>query len=570
MANLFVLTSAEQDTSIPGIYANKNSAGYRVPINAACLSGLQIPYGLHPAAGIRATDEALAKPIYNADMATILRLYQLGALRHVMHKDGGSIWIPPGGGKTICGLVWLALEAQDFKLVITKANARRTWAEEVTKWTTWTPVILMGQTPTQLRYVHPDYANKVFIVGWETLADWKQELLDGAGSGRIASLVMDEIHMAKANKRADAIVDTEGNTKWEDRDNLTAAAAILSKRALRRLGLTGTPIPNLMKDLWAQLDLCEPWAWGGFKSFGMRYCDGHHNGYGMEYKGYSNGAELKLRLAFSAFRVAPKTVKASMPPKTRIITRIAVEDQDTPATGFAGDIRRVAAIGDTDGLHEVLLQEAATRKRKVVIGAILQALKSGQKVIVFTGRHKDCEVLGAALEAGIKKLSWSGNKPDIWVSHGGHTIQSRDKIRLTYMGDPSKGTTPHAGPCCIVGTGDAWGESINLQDTDLMVIVQLPWTPRQLEQWEGRVQRLGGSRPVIIHYFIAEGTVDEDVCDNLMGKLPPIEDVVTETGLAGIEVSFRPVPTGTLLQRITAMRAKPEEVTDETETLTIR
>jgi len=94
---------------------------------------------------------------------------------------------------------------------------------------------------------------------------------------------------------------------------------------------------------------------------------------------------------------------------------------------------------------------------------------------------------------------------------------------------------------------------VNLQDIDLAVFVQLPWTPRQLEQWEGRFQRLGGVRPVIIQYVVAEGTVDEDVADNLMGKLPPIEDVVTETGLAGIEVSFRPVPTGSLLSRVSGL-----------------
>ena len=553
MANLFINTSIESDTEVPGIYANKNGGGYRVPINAVHLAGLSIPHSLSPAIGVRATTEALNAPVYLTPGGPSLRPYQRASLDHTMHKDGSAIWIPPGGGKTLCGLIWLAYEHRDFKLVVTKAHARKTWAEEVVKWTNWTPVILSGQTPFSLQQAHPDYSTKVFIVGWETLAFWKDELVKGAGSGRIASLVMDEIHVAKANKRADAIVDEEGKTKWEDRDNLTAAAAFLSKKSMRRLGLTGTPVPNLMKDLWAQLDLAEPWAWGGFKSFGMRYCDGHHNGYGMEYKGYSNGPELKGRLAFSAFRVAPKTVKASMPPKTRIITRVPLEDQDNPATGFGHSIRSASAIGDSDGLHEVLLQEAATRKRKIVIGIVLQALKSGQKVVIFTGRHKDCDVLGTSIEAGIKKLSWSGPKPDLWVSHGGHTIQSRDKIRLTVMGDPARGTSPHPGPCCLVGTGDAWGESVNLQDIDLAVFVQLPWTPRQLEQWEGRFQRLGGVRPVIIQYVVAEGTVDEDVADNLMGKLPPIEDVVTETGLAGIEVSFRPVPTGSLLSRVSGL-----------------
>lgn len=557
--NLFINTQVPQDTDIPGVYAGK-SGGWRVPVNMAHIAGLPIRASLSSECGTHAYNEAVQAPIYKGVITAILRDYQKAAIKHTIHKEGSAIWIPPGGGKTLCGIVYMAPSGRDFKLVITKANARKTWAEEVEKWTKWTPVILAGQAPTDLRSAHPNYGDKVFITAWETLAWWKDELILAAGAGRIGVVVMDEIHTAKAAKRADATIDEDGKTIWNDRDNLTAAAATVAKKSLRRLGLTGTPVPNMIKDLWAQLDLCEPWAWGGFKSFGIRYCDGHHNGYGMEYKGYTNPDELKSRLRWSAYRVAPSTVKASMPPKTRIITRIALEDQDTPATGFAGDIRRATAVGDSDCLHEVLLQEAATRKRKIVVQHIMQALKSGQKVIVLTGRHKDCEVLGAAVESAVKKLSWQGKTPDIWTSHGGHTIQSRDKIRLTIMGDPSKGSSPHPGPCCLVGTGDAWGESVNLQDMDLMCMVQLPWTPRQLEQREGRVQRLGGKRPVIIHYFIAEGTVDEDVCDNLMGKLPPIEDVVTESGLAGIEKQFVPVPTKSLLSRILSMGPKKEEV----------
>ena len=42
------------------------------------------------------------------------------------------------------------------------------------------------------------------------------------------------------------------------------------------------------------------------------------------------------------------------------------------------------------------------------------------------------------------------------------------------------------GPAVIVGTLDAWGESVNLQDTDLAAFVMLPYTPSMLEQAEGR------------------------------------------------------------------------------------
>ncbi len=106
------------------------------------------------------------------------------------------------------------------------------------------------------------------------------------------------------------------------------------------------------------------------------------------------------------------------------------------------------------------------------------------------------------------------------------------------------------GPAVLIGTGDAWGESINLQDTDVLYMVMLPWTPKQIRQWEGRVARIGQTRPVLIVYIIAETTVDEDVADNLLGKLPPVLDVVQDSEFDGLEGVFRPPSTESLLDRI--------------------
>jgi hypothetical protein len=62
----------------------------------------------------------------------------------------------------------------------------------------------------------------------------------------------------------------------------------------------------------------------------------------------------------------------------------------------------------------------------------------------------------------------------------------------------------HPGPCVLVGTGDAFGEAINLHDTDAALFVMLPWTPGQVRQWEGRFCRLGQKRPVVVYYVVAE------------------------------------------------------------------
>jgi len=106
------------------------------------------------------------------------------------------------------------------------------------------------------------------------------------------------------------------------------------------------------------------------------------------------------------------------------------------------------------------------------------------------------------------------------------------------------------GPSVLIGTGDAWGEGLNLQDTDLMILAMLPYTPRQIIQWEGRVARLGQKRPVLIRYPICEGTIDERVCAILLGKLPAVEKAVDSDEIAGLGSELVGASEEELIQRM--------------------
>jgi len=170
---------------------------------------------------------------------------------------------------------------------------------------------------------------------------------------------------------------------------------------------------------------------------------------------------------------------------------------------------------------EVKLAEAASRKRNAVLGIVEDHIYSGGKVVLFTGRRKDVEVLGEA----IRKTEAAKIKhPTVWAAHGEKTATERQGIIDDYMA--------HPGPCVLVGTGDSFGESLNMQDTDAALFVMLPYTPGQLRQWEGRFVRHGMKRPVTIYYVIAEGSVDEHVADILIKKLPAVEKVAQDSDLA--------------------------------------
>tara|TARA_R100001129_G_scaffold64127_1_gene43803 strand:+ start:2894 stop:4453 length:1560 start_codon:yes stop_codon:yes gene_type:complete len=492
---------------LPGVWKNKRRPGFRVPINCLPILGKPLPE----------TANKLSLALSNVNLHVWVRGFMMEHQKTIVNKalnrEGFHAWSPPGSGKTLCGIVWLAAH-RGPKVVITKAAARGTWKEEIRKYSTFEPVLLTGHNASAVS----DRDDVIYITAWETLIHWKEVLT----SLNIEALVMDEIHWAKQHKRVKAIVGKDGKTRWKPLPNTAAAAMAVAHSAQRRLGLTATPIPNRPRDLWAQLDLVEPWQWGTFHEFGVRYCGGYQDTYGWKYEELSNGEELQQRLRYSKHNTSQKAINARLPAKRRQVVYLEQSEQNRPSA-FRQDIKRVSRAGDRESMFEVMLQEAASRKRKYIIDRVCDAVKSGQKVVVFTGRRKDCDQLGQEL---TDKL---GDSP-VWCAHGGTTSEGRDLIRAEYM-------STQCG-CVLVGTGDAWGESVNLQDTDLALFVMLPWTPRSIGQWEGRFARLGQKRPVLITYVIASGTVDEHVAELLVDKLPAVGEVADDAVIQEVEAAF--------------------------------
>jgi len=521
---------------IPGMWNRGN--GWKIPKNALRTVGLSskiVSFQIRPGRIrqiIQETQKTTGERVFPEWMENYLMPHQAKALVESYGHTGFSFWAPPGSGKTLTGLVWLEMSHCPYKIVVTKAAARGTWKEEIRRCTTRQPVVLKGKKDLQVEW-DPDV---IYITAWETLINWVPHILKTIPDKY--ALVFDEIHQGKNRKRVKPVLQKSGKTKFVPLKNMTANARRLADKSHTRLGLTATPIPNRLQDLWAQLDLIEPWAWGGFHKWAEKYCAAFQNGYGWDYTGTSNLDELKERLEYSKYKTSQAAISSNLPDKRRQIVYLDHDEQNAPG-GFKNDIKQAAKTGDKGHLFETLLQEAASRKRQYIVERVLEAVASKQKVVVFTGRRKDCEVLGAAID---RKLP-SG--VPMWCAHGGASSIERDAIRKDYM--------ETGGGAVLVGTGHAWGESINLQDTDLALFVMLPWTPRDIRQWEGRFCRLGQKRPVLVSYVIAEGTVDEQVADVLLAKLPAVGKVAEDAQAVEIEEAFGAEDGSTLLNRIASL-----------------
>lgn len=496
-------------------------------------------------------------PLIRPWVPKFLTAYQCEGIDHSLRswtqQSGMYVWAT-GSGKTIASQVWACAAGETSRTIVaTKSAVRLQWCDQAERYTEATVVSLEGQKPSAL----PERG--FAVIGYDVLPFWAGEIK----RWKPHSLILDESHRVKSHKRWAVEMGNPGEDdaiSFNLRDNQAAAAFIVSRAAKRRLATTATPIRDRVRDLWAQLDLIRPREFGPYfgprdqrSGFAFRYCGAAPGQFGgIDDSQNTNMPELRQRLRYVAHYVPFSVANRELPPKRRIVTLVKTGDQNRPGA-IAEDIRRAARSGQRSALVEARLWEAAARKRKRIGDLVEMALESKQKVIVFTGRRRDCDDLEEEIKGRCRKIGIDKEKLNLWVGHGGHSDTSRRAMQKDYMAAE--------GPAVLIGTSDAWGEGLDLQDTDLLLVAMLPVTPGQVIQLEGRVVRLGMKRAVLIQYLVAESTIDEKVAQMLLRKLPAIEKILDASEeIAGITRELQGADDVTLLADLAASILQASEI----------
>lgn len=471
-----------------------------------CERGLRTPYNcrrlLSSAVPEVEVPDTLALPAELRPGYTLFA-WQDRAYRWLKNRKGALLIHSAGAGKTYTAIC-AALHHGGPVVWVTKATLKRQVYREVRQRSFVDPLVLEGETP----HLIPE-GTRMVIVNYDVLHAWRKVLTEFVRGG---VFVGDELHTAKASKRYTKTVDPEtGRIIYDTLWNVSSCTAAIAEAAAKRIGLTATPQPNSREDLWSQLDIIEPGCWGNWWNFVHRYCaakPGKHGG--IDASGESNTEELKARLREVMHTVRKSELLAELPPMRRELLYISVEEQCRPSGGMAAEMKAAAKAGAMS-LLEAKFAESSARKRNWVEKFVQDILDQGLKVCIMTGRRIDVEALQRTLEKPAKKAG-----VPLWAIHGGHPLDMRDSAVLAYMGTQGKGAL-------LIGTGECLGTGTNLQDTDVALFVMLPYTPGGIVQWEGRFSRPGQTRAVRIIYAIAQGTVDETVCDILLDKLESVE-----------------------------------------------
>lgn len=423
--------------------------------------------------------------------------YQRFAAEFILEHPVCCLMLDMGLGKTVVTLsaLWdLALDYFDIGKVLViapKRVATDTWPRELSKWehlTGLTASLVVGNR--QQREKALDRPASLYIINRENVC-WLVE----NHRWDFDTVVIDELSGFKSNR-------TE------------RFKAMKKVRPLvhRVIGLTGTPAPNSLLDLWPEMYLLDMGQRLGRFVTGYRERfftpDKRNREIVYSYKP-REGAEDAIYSLISDICISMKAVDYLDMPE-RIDNRIEVEmsaKEKKIYDDFCRDM--VVQIGD---------EELDAVNAGVLSGKLLQMANGA----VYGDDRRVLPIHSRKLDALEDLVEAANGKPLLvayWYKHD--LARIREHFPEARCIDTSKDISDwNAGkvPMALIHPASA-GHGLNLQEGGCTIVwYGLTWSLELYQQLNARLWRQGQKHTVVIHHIITKGTHDEDVMKALENK----------------------------------------------------
>lgn len=423
--------------------------------------------------------------------------YQQFATDFILNQSICCLMLDMGLGKTVITLtaLWqLALDSFDVSRVLViapKRVAEDTWPKELAKWehlSGLTSSLVLGSAAERKAALQRKAF--LYIINRENVA-WlvKNHYWD------FDMVVIDELSSFKSNKA-----------------ERFKAMKKVRPMVTRIVGLTGTPAPNTLLDLWPQMYLMDMGQRlgrfiGGFRD---RFFlpDKRNREIIYSYKP-REGAEDAIYALISDICISMKAADYLDMPE-RIDNRIEVS-MSPKERKLYDDFQKDMVLSIDD--EELDAANAASLSNKLLQMANGAVYGEDKKVLPIHDRKLD------ALEDLVEAANGKPLLVAYWYKHDLQRIKARFKNARCIdtakdIDDWNVGQIPLA----LIHPASA-GHGLNLQDGGCTIIwFGLTWSLELYQQLNARLWRQGQKHTVVIHHIITKGTHDEDVMRALENK----------------------------------------------------
>lgn len=279
----------------------------------------------------------------------------------------------------------------------------------------------------------------------------------------------------------------------------------------RVVGLTGTPSPNGLMDLWAEVYLLDRGERLGstLGAYRERYFrPGTRNGYVVYKWDALPGAGKEIEAKISDICVSMSAADYLRLPK-RIDNVIPV--QLSPAEMAAYKTM------EAEQLLQIKDDDIAALNTAAVMTKLLQIANGS----VYAVDGKVVQIHNAKLEALEEIIDTTDGPVLVFYSYKHDLAAIQGSIKgARILNSTADIADWNAGKVQVLLAHPASvGYGLNLQEGGHVIVwYGLTWSLELYQQANARLYRQGQEKPVIIHHLIAEGTVDEEVMQALQHK----------------------------------------------------
>lgn len=431
-----------------------------------------------------------------------LHAYQRTAVEHIKEHPESALFLDMGLGKTVSTLTAIVdlinfFEVSKVLIVAPKRVAEMTWGDEVENWRHLNGLrvsVIKGTAKQREAAARADA--DIYTVSRDNLV-W---LLQMWGGSKVPydMMVLDELSSFKNHQ-----------------SKRFKAAKIIRRSCNRVVGLTGTPAPNGLIDLWAQMYLVD----GGVR-LGKTITDYRANYFRP---GARNGGII--------YEYKPlATTEAVLGEKIADITLSmkALEFLDMPELTYINNyvelspkVKKQYDKFEEDQVLELMREEEITALSAAALsnkllqfagGAIYDADRQ-----VHTVHNEKLETLVEMVEAAngspvLVAYNFQHEKARILEAlegFGAEALEGVDSVRRWNNGEI---------PVLVTHPASA-GHGLNMQKGGNRIIwFGVTWSLELYQQFNARLWRQGQRNGVFVHHIVTRGTIDEKVIAALNGK----------------------------------------------------
>lgn len=438
--------------------------------------------------------------------------YQLEVLDWIYSKPRCAVWAPMGGGKTVTTLTALdnLSVAEDVfpALVLAPLRvARSTWPAEIQKWQhlRHLTVSVIAGTPKQRERALEVKAD-IYCTNYDNLV-WLREAL--GDEWPFKTVVADEFTRLKSFRLR------QGGSRAR------ALGQVAHTHVTRFIGLTGTPAPNGVKDLWGQ-----QWFIDAGQRLGRTYSAFEQRWFRKGYDGYSlvpyDHTQAEVQEALRDVCLTVNGLDVEQP----VVNPVYVDLIPSVRKAYDAMEQDMFAVFAEEGV-EAANAAVKTQKLLQIANGAIYVDEDGKWEMIHNAKLD-------ALESIIEEANGAPVLVAYNFKHDLERLKERFKRGKALDVDPKTIDRWNAGeiPILFVHPASA-GHGLNLADGgNILAFFGVNWNLEEYMQVIERIgpmrqKQAGHDRPCLVYPILARDTIDEAVMERLAGKRS-VQDVLLE------------------------------------------